>query len=100
MSSFWDRLMVEVDCGEMGMAEAHRRMNYYNFVEQMDGIADPARYVMETPDDELPPAVLTVVDANALWSQYLEYVRDGEMTPYDAAQAYYDEMQGDEIGWV
>jgi hypothetical protein len=92
--------MVEVDCGEMGMAEAHRRMNYYNFVEQMEGIDDPSRYVMDTPADELPPAVLTVVDANALWEHYLERVRAGEMTPYDAAQAYYDEMQEDEIGWV
>lgn len=99
MSNFWDRLMARVDAGEMGMEEAHRRMNYYNFAEQMPGLVDPAGYVMDTPYDELPPAVLSVVDANALWEHHLERVRDGEMTPYDAAQAYYDEMQGDEIGW-
>lgn len=96
MPNFWDRLMVKVDAGEMGMAEAHRRMNYYNFVEQMPEIEHPERYVMETPCDELPPAVLTVIDANPLWSEYLEAVREGRMTPYEAAQAYYDEMREDD----
>ena len=96
MPSFWTLLQSKVRAGEMEYAEALQRDNYYSFVKEMpNGMVNPAKYVMDTPLDELPPCAPSFMDEiGAMYRHYIECVRDGSMTPYEAAQAYFDMVSG------
>lgn len=83
--SFWDTLMSR----GMDEVEAYRRQNYYNFARHLPGLDDPEGYVLETPYEELPLEVSRVDEE--LYEYFIECVRKGEMTAYEAAVAYYDE---------
>jgi len=92
MNDFWGLLMDRVISGEMTKEEAYQRNNYYRFVVRCSGIDSPARYVLETPTDELPPFTLEVYDAGAaleIWEGCAVMVDEGYITAYEAAEEYY-----------
>ena len=93
---FWGALMEKVRAGDMSKEEAYRRNNYHRFVRRCAGIMDPDGYVMDTPYDELPPFTLIVLNAiiaEGAWNQYTEEVERGDMTAYEAAEAYYEAVR-------
>ena len=92
---FWGLLMEAVRSGEMDMEEAHRRDNYHRFVSRCPGIMDPDGYVLDTSHDELPPFIFVTVDdfTDAIWARYIGEVEGGEMTAYEAAEAYYEAVR-------
>lgn len=95
MPSFWTLLQAKMRAGEMEYEEALRRDNYHSFVKEMPNGPNPVKYVMETPADELPPCVSSFADEiGTAYRHYIECVRDGSMTPYEAAQAYFDMVSG------
>lgn len=92
MPGFWSLLKAKVDAGEIEFDEALRRDSYYSFVKEMPCVADvdPRQYVLDTPVEELPPYVVCMNDEQgAAFRHYIECVRDGTLTPYEAADEYY-----------
>lgn len=93
MPSFWTLLQSKVRAGEMEYDEALRRDNYFAFVKEMpcaSSEVDPRKYVLETPFDELPPYVICMSDEQgAAYRHFIECVRDGTLTPYEAAEEYF-----------
>jgi hypothetical protein len=56
---------------------------------------DPRQYVLDTPLNELPPYVVCMNDEQgAMYRHFIESVREGMLTPYEAAQAYFDMAGG------
>jgi hypothetical protein len=84
--------MDRVISNEMTKEEAYQRNNYYRFVVRCPGIDSPAKYVLETPIDELPPFTLEVYDTQAaleIWEGCAQMVDDGYISAYEAAEEYY-----------
>ena len=84
--------MDKVIAGEMTKEEAYRRNNYYLFASRCPGISSPARYVLETPTEELPPFTMEVYDpgiADELQGSFTNAVSQGLLTAYEAAEEYY-----------
>jgi hypothetical protein len=75
----------------MSEVEAYRRNNYYRFVELCAGIKNPDRYVLDTPYDELPP--YAPESGVYLTHEYTDLVLFGEMTAYEAAEAFYEAVK-------
>jgi hypothetical protein len=97
MPSFWSLLRSKVRSEEMEFDEALRRDNYHSFVKEMPCASevDTRRYVLDTPLEELPPYVVCMSDGQgAAYHHFIECVRDGSLTPYEAAQAYFDMVGG------
>ncbi|GAG70970.1 unnamed protein product [marine sediment metagenome] len=91
MNDFWTTLLNCVELGEMDLEEAHSRHNYWCFARRAPCIKDPEAYVLEAASESLPP--VTKVPSMQILGRYVEHVREGEMGPYDAAQAYFDEVE-------
>ena len=91
MINFWDTLMARVQAGEMDMEEAHRRDNYYQFARHLPGLVDARGYVLDTPYEELPPVVFVLEgQGEEAFEHYVALVREGLITAYEAAQAYFN----------
>ena len=91
--AIWTTLVAFVRRGEMSMDEARKRDNYYRFVREASYIPNPRKYVLDAQPEELPPYVsILSVELSNLWRDYAERVRAGELGPYEAAQAYYDDV--------
>lgn len=92
-------LDIAVRRGEMDIEEAFRRDNLYYLARLSPCIADPCKYALDMPAEELPPIILSLpVDlekSERLWADYKRAVRERQMGPYEAALSYYEAMKGE-----
>lgn len=89
-------LIAAVQRGEMNMDEAHKRDNLYNLARLSPCIADPYKYALDMPEEELPPVIFSGPArwevSQKLWEECGKAVKERQMGPYEAALAYYEAM--------